>query len=54
MSNIDTRKREIKGLLNACKNFNLDTGVIITYDSEDEYMQDDIVINEIPFYKWVI
>jgi predicted AAA+ superfamily ATPase len=54
MSDIDTRKREIKGLLNACKNFNLDTGVIITYDSEDEYMQDGITINEIPFYKWAI
>jgi predicted AAA+ superfamily ATPase len=51
MSDIDTRKREIKGLLNACKYFNLDNGVIITYDSEDEYIEDNIIIKVIPFYK---
>jgi hypothetical protein len=54
ISNIDTRKREIKGLLNACKNFNLDNGIIITYDSEDEYIEDGVKIQIIPFYKWVI
>jgi len=54
ISDVNTRKREIKGLLNACKNFNLDTGVIITYDSEDEYIEDDVKIQIIPFYKWVI
>jgi len=54
ISNIDTRKREIKGLLNACKNFNLNNGIIITYDSEDEYIEDNVKIQIIPFYKWVI
>ena len=52
MSNIDTKKREIKGLLNACKNFNLDSGIIITYDNEDEYIENDITIKVVPFYKW--
>jgi len=54
MSNKDTRKREIKGLINACKNFNLDNGVIITYDNEDEYSEDSITIKVVPFYKWLI
>ena len=53
MSNEDTKKRELKGLISACKNFNLNSGVIITYDSEDEFIQDDINIQVIPFYKWI-
>jgi hypothetical protein len=53
MSNHDTKNREIKGLLHACKNFNLTNGVIVTYDTEDEMVQDDIKIELIPFYKWV-
>lgn len=53
MSDENTKNREIKGLANACKNFNLKSGLIITYDSEDEILHDNITINLIPFYKWV-
>ncbi len=53
MSSEDTKNREIKGLVNACKNFNLKEGFIITYDTEDEIVQDNIRVNCIPFYKWV-
>ncbi|MEA1915431.1 MAG: DUF4143 domain-containing protein, partial [Campylobacterota bacterium] len=53
MSDENTKSREIKGLINACKKFNLKSGVIITYDSEDEIFHDNITINLIPFYKWV-
>ncbi len=53
MSDEDTKNREIKGLLGACKNFNLNNGVIVTYDTEDEIIQDNIEIVIIPFYKWV-
>ncbi len=52
MSSEDTRNREIQGLINACKNFNLKNGVIVTYDSEDEITEDEIKIELIPFYKW--
>jgi uncharacterized protein len=52
MSNEDTKNREIKGLLTACKVFNLNSGTIITFDSEDEFIQDNIEIKLIPFYKW--
>ena len=47
------KQREIKGLVNACKNFNLDKGTIITYDLEDEIVKDNIEIKVIPFYKWI-
>lgn len=52
MSDEDTKNREIKGLINACMNFKLTTGVIVTYDSEDEIIHDGITIELIPFYKW--
>jgi predicted AAA+ superfamily ATPase len=54
MSDEDTKNREIKGLISACKNFNLLNGTIISYDSEDEFLYDGIKINIIPFYKWCV
>lgn len=50
-SDKETLKREIKGLLNACKYFNLNKGTIVTYDSEDEIVAENIKIELIPFYK---
>lgn len=52
MNNNDTKKRELKGLLAACRNFRLKQGLIITYDSEEEFVQEGIHIKVIPFYKW--
>lgn len=52
MSDEETRNREIKGLINACKNFHLTLGTVITYDSEDEFIFDNITIKVVPFYKW--
>ncbi len=53
MGENNTKNREIKGLINACKNFHLKEGSIITYDFEDEITADGIKIKIIPFYKWV-
>jgi len=53
MSDVDTKEREIKGLLEACQNFDLRVATIVTYDSEDEFEIEGIKINLIPFYKWV-
>lgn len=53
MSDVDTKEREIKGLLEACQNFDLRVATIVTYDSEDEFEIEGIRINLIPFYKWV-
>ncbi len=52
MSDEDTKSRELKGIVNACKYFNLSRGVIVTYDSEDEIIFEDIEIQLVPFYKW--
>jgi len=54
MSDENTKNREIKGLLSACKNFNLAKGTIVTYDNEDEIIENDINIELIPFYKWKV
>jgi predicted AAA+ superfamily ATPase len=51
MTSEETKKRELKGLIGACKKFNLSDGVIITYDLEDEFIENDINIRIIPFYK---
>ncbi|NCB12923.1 MAG: ATP-binding protein, partial [Erysipelotrichia bacterium] len=39
MSDENTKSREIKGLIEACKNFDLKSGTIITFDSEDELIE---------------
>jgi len=52
MSDENTKNREIKGLIEACKNFDLKSGTIITFDSEDELIENGIKIKIIPFYKW--
>jgi len=54
MDKEDTKKREIKGVIAACKEFNASKGMIITLDLEDEIVVDEIVIEVIPFYKWAI
>ena len=54
MGDENTKNREIKGLIEACKNFDLKSGTIITFDSEDELIENGIKIKIIPFYKWSI
>ena len=48
----DTKKREIKGLIEVCKELNLNKGFIITLDTQDEFEINGIKIEVIPFYKW--
>lgn len=54
MSDENTKSKEIKGLIEACKNFDLKSGTIITFDNEDELIENGIKIKIIPFYKWSI
>jgi len=51
MSDEKTKQRETQGLLNACKEFSLDTGTIISNEDEDEILVDNIKIEIMPFYK---
>ncbi|MCF6317738.1 MAG: ATP-binding protein [Proteobacteria bacterium] len=54
MNNDKTKKREIKGLVNACKKFGLDKGLIVTYNQEDEIVVDGINIKIIPLHVFLL
>ncbi len=54
LDDIDTKKREIEGLLDACKSYNLKTGLILTEDEEYELEQDGIKIQVLPVWKWCL
>ena len=54
MSNEKTRKREIDGLLNAMNTYKLQSGLIITDDSEEEIIENDKKITIIPAWKWLL
>lgn len=52
MSDIQTRERELSALYEACLEFGLTEGNIITEDHEEEISKDGITICCIPFWKW--
>ena len=54
MSSEETRKRELKGLVHACKAFGLRHATIVTYDSEETMTHEGIEIALIPFFKWCL
>jgi len=49
-----TKKREMKGLINGMKYFNLRSGTIITWDYEDSEKMNGKVIEFIPLWKWLL
>lgn len=54
LANIDTREREIKGLLDAIVFYGLSSGIIITEDEEDEISEGGYTIQVIPLWKWLL
>jgi predicted AAA+ superfamily ATPase len=50
----DTRLQEIKGLVTACKRFNLPQGIIITDDEEETVVENSIQIKIIPAFKFLL
>ena len=59
----DTKKREIEGLIDACKAYNLKTGLILTEDEESEEIREiklengelyEIKIKIMPIWKWLL
>ncbi len=50
----ETKDREIKGLINACKKFELKQGYILTHNQEDELEQESIKISIIPTWKYFL
>lgn len=54
LENRETRDREIKGLVYACKKLNLDSGCIITGDDYQELDADGIHIRVLPAYRYLL
>jgi len=54
LEDINTRKREITGLVDACKTYKLKTGLILTEDEEENIEEDGIKIQILPIWKWFL
>jgi len=54
LANPDTRKREIKGLLDALKTYNLSQGLILTEDEAQEFEVEGYKIIVKPIWKWLL
>ena len=50
----ENEKREIKGLIEACKTHKLRNGLLLTYDQEDSFEKDGVRITVMPVWKWLI
>ncbi len=53
LKNESTRKRELKGLIEAMKTYNLDAGLIITENEKETIIIDDKTIIIKPIYEWL-
>jgi predicted AAA+ superfamily ATPase len=49
----ENKEREINGLLTALKKFNLEEGLILTYNQNDEFVIDGKRINVLPVWRWL-
>jgi hypothetical protein len=54
MSDGKTRKREIRGLMDCCEEFGLQSGLIVTLDSAEEIELNGIKISVVPLYRWLL
>jgi len=52
--NKENYEREVNGLLSAMSKFKLNTGTIVTYNNEDEFIIDKKTITAIPVWKWLL
>lgn len=52
IKNPETRERELSALYEACEEFDLREGIIVTEDHEEEIIYYGILIRCIPFWKW--
>jgi len=50
----DTKKREVRSLLKALREFNLAEGIIITYDYEGEEEIQEKKIRYVPLWRWLV
>jgi predicted AAA+ superfamily ATPase len=51
-TDVNTKKREIRGLIEACKAINVSEGTIITLDQKTDFVENNIHIKVIPVYEF--
>jgi len=54
LENLETKKRELNGLLDAMKTYNLTQGTILTENENDEFEFDGYKVVVMPIYKWLL
>lgn len=54
LSNLEVKKREIEGLLEAMKTYDLQEGIILTENEYDSIEVDGFRISVIPIWKWLL
>jgi uncharacterized protein len=54
ISNAETRTRELRGLMDCCKKFELKQGLIITLDNSNEFEQNGVMVTTMPLYRWLL
>ena len=52
--NESTKKREVDGLIDALKEYKLNEGLILTLDYEERFIVDNLTIQILPIWKWLI
>ena len=52
--NDKNKEREVKGLISAMDTFQQKTGLILTYDQEDQKLVDNKKIIIKPVFKWLL
>jgi len=52
--NTETKNREIRALIEACKYINSNHGTILTFDTEENLVYDGIHVTIVPFYKYFL
>ncbi len=52
--NVNSANREISGLVNACAEFRLKKGLILTMDTEKEIRERGVKISVLPVWKWLL
>ena len=50
----ENEKREVDGLVDACKCYKLKKGLLLTYDQEKEFVKEGVKINVMPVWKWLL
>lgn len=54
LNDVETRKREIDGLLDALHNYELSEGLILTEDEEDSFVVNGKKVVVMPVWKWLL